>query len=148
MLGAAPQTKIIGGVEYAVRPLNATKSLVVLARVLRMAAPSFGDIASLRQASAAVMQLLAGVAAELDEATLLYVCGELAAVTIVTDGANRLPLDKAFDVHFEGRLVELFEWLRFAAGVTYGPLATWLKSQAEKAAAEATPDPGAAAAAA
>ena len=131
------EAKVIGDVEYVVRPLPAMKSLIVLARILRMAAPGFANLRSLRDGATAGLQLLAGALVELDEDTLAYVCSELQEVTRVRQGGKEVPLKPLFDLHFEGRINELFDWLRFAAEVTYGPLAERLR--AELAKAEAAP---------
>lgn len=136
MLTVREQSRVIGAATYHVVPLPASKSLKVMARVLKMAAPSFGDVASLREAASAVGTLLSGVAADLDEDAIAFVCAELAAVTQVErEAGKRTPLAPIFDEHFRGDIVGLFEWLKFAAEVTYGPLGEWLRAQAPKPAA-------------
>lgn len=148
------ERRVIGGLAYAVQPLPARLSLQVMTRVLRMAGPGFGDVASLAQAAQAVGELLAGFAANLDEDVILFVCDALAGVSRVETGSHVIPLGPskdgaaAWSEHFRGKPVELFEWLKFAAEVSYGPLADALKARLPKAAASATSPaaPGASAA--
>ena len=122
-------SKVIEGTTYHCRPLSARRSLAVMTRVLKMAAPGFGDVASLRQAAAAVGTLLAGLAENLDEDTLMAVCdafAEESSVELVP--GKRLPLAGQWDEHFRGDLVALFGWLRFCAEVTFGPLVVAAKA--------------------
>lgn len=138
MLAAQSQTKEIGGVVYEVLPLPSGMSLKVLARVLRMAAPGFESVASLREAAGSLGAMLAGGLSGLDEDVLAFVCNELAKVTRVHMVADKvLQLSQVFETHFQGRIVALFEWLRFAAEVTYGPLGERLKAQLDAPAARA-----------
>ena len=131
--------KEIGGVTYVVKPLTTKAALRVLARLLRMAAPAFGDVASLRQAArtatSSLGALFAGLAGDLDEALLLDVCEAFADVTDADLGGKKLLALRGgqWDEHFRGRLFELFEWVAFAAEVTYGPLYARLQ--------EAAPEP-------
>lgn len=132
----------IGGLLYRVRPLTTRKSLQVLTRVLRMTAPAFGDVADLERAAeqmGALIGTLTSLLGELDEAVLLFLCESFAEVSAVeTAPGFKLALaGAAFDEHFRGKLPDLFEWLRFAVEVTYGPLVPWLRSIAAKAKAEA-----------
>jgi len=126
-----PETsKVIEGNTYHCRPMSARRSLTVMTRVLKMAAPGFGDVASLRQAAAAVGTLLAGLAENLDEDTLLAVCDAFAEESSVSfsAGGNRLELAGGWDEHFRGDLVALFGWLRFCAEVNFGPLVAAAKA--------------------
>ena len=138
MLTAQTESRTIGGVVYKVQPLPAGMSVQMLARVLKMAAPAFGDVASLREAAGAMGRMLSGIVADLDESTLEFVYTELAKVTTYSPSAGKeLPLSGTFDLHFQGRIVDLFEWLRFAAEVTYGPLLARLQEAAAPKAPEA-----------
>lgn len=135
------QSREIGGLVYRVQPLTVRKSLQVMTRVLRMAGPGFGDVAALEDA-ADKMGALIGAASvlsgELDEAVLLFLCESFAEVSKVDLApAKVLPLGTQFDDHFRGNLPDLFEWLKFAVEVTYGPLVPWLRGIAAKAKAEA-----------
>lgn len=120
----ASQTRTIGAHAYEVMPLPAGTSLRVMTRVLKMAAPAFAEVASLRDAASAVETMISAGLSELDEETVLFVCAEFAKVTKIVegDGERKLPLSTIFDEHFRGRVGDLFAWLRFAAEVTYGPL--------------------------
>lgn len=118
----ASQTRTIGAHTYEVMPLAAGVSLRVMTRVLKMGAPAFAEVSSLREAASAVGTLLSVGLANLDEDVILFASSELAKVTRVVDGDRSLPLAPIFDEHFRGRVGDLFAWLRFAAEVTYGPL--------------------------
>lgn len=136
------ESREIGGLVYTVMPLPTRKALQVMARVLKMAAPGFGDVASLERAAehmGALVGTLTALLGELDEAVLLFLCESFAEVSRVeTAPGRRLSLGGAqLDEHFRGKLPDLFEWLKFAVEVTYGPLVPWLKSIAAKAKAEA-----------
>lgn len=124
---AQAQTKQIGPCAYEVLPLPAGVSLRALTRVLKMAAPAFADVSSLRDAAGAFGEMLSTGLSQLDEDVILYLTAEFSKVTQVlyADG-RKVALASAgsssFDEHFRGRLPDLFAWLRFAAEVTYGPL--------------------------
>lgn len=136
------QVREIDGVTYRVRPLMAGASLKVMARTLRMIAPAFGSVGAMKQAAGAGMAVLGNALSDLDEATLDFVCAEFAKVTHVEGEKNgkptRVSLSTCFDLHFAGRLMALFEWLKFAAEVTYGPLFESLKAKTD-APGEAAP---------
>ena len=145
---------MIGGLTYTVQPLSTRRSLMVMTRVLKMAAPGFGDVTQLAQAASAVGVLLEGFAEGLDEAVVLFVCdvfAEVSKVEIVPGKHLALKDDKSsqWDDHFRGKPLELFAWLRFAAEVSFGPLAGALKARTASAAASppsgAPPAPPAAA---
>ena len=139
------QSREIGGLVYTVQPLATRKSLQVMTRVLRMAGPGFGDVASLAQAANAVGELLAGLAANLDEDVILFVCEAFADVSRVQLVAP-MSLGKnaagayGYDEHFRGRPVELFEWVKFCGEVSFGPLVAAAKAATPgKPAPEASP---------
>ena len=116
-------TRVIGGLTYTVQPLPARKSLQVMTRVLKMAAPGFGDFASLSQAASALGELFAGFAETLDEGVILFVCDAFAEVSRVEVAPGKaLALAGQWDDHFRGKPVELFEWVKACAEVSFGPL--------------------------
>ena len=133
MRNAQVQTKRIGEASYEVLPLATGMSLKVLSRVLKMAAPAFADLKSMAEAASAVVALLSELAAGLDEDALAFVTAEFAKVTTVSIGDKKLPLGGErgiYEEHFRGDIMGLFEWLKFAAEVTYGPLFERLKAEA------------------
>ena len=77
-------------------------------------------------------KLFAGLASDLDEAALIEVCDAFAAVTDADLGGKKLLAlgENQWDDHFRGRLFEMFEWVAFAATVTYGPLFERLQAAA------------------
>lgn len=140
-MSASPSSRVIGAVTYEVMPLPAGASLRVMTRVLKMGAPAFAEVSSLREAASAVGALLSEGFASLDEDVILFASAELAKVTRVIDGDKALPLAPIFDEHFRGSIVDLFAWLRFAAGVTYGPLGDALGKMMKASPAQASAPP-------
>lgn len=141
------QSKEIGGVTYRVAPLTTKMALRVLARVLHMAAPAFGDVVSLRaaakRATSVLGTLFAGLATDLDEKTLVEVCEIFADVSVVDLGGQK-PLalrNGQWDEHFRGRFLDVFEWVHFAAMVTFGPLYESLTATAPEGETDEAPDP-------
>lgn len=131
-LAGQMQETVIDGVRYRVTPLTTSIAVKVMTRVLRMAAPAFADVTSLRDASKAVGAMLSGVLTDLDDAVVEYVAGELAKVTRVDVGGAFVTLDTIYEQHFCGRLVQFFAWVKFAAEVTYGPLLAHFQADAQK----------------
>ena len=132
MLDLQVETRTIGDATYHVTPLPAGAALKMTARVGRILMPVIGEGASLlgrdRAKAATVDDLLAvgrileGALDSLDDATVEYLYTTLAPTTQVDRGGKKVPLDRCFDAHFQGRLVECFLWLRFALEVTFRPL--------------------------
>lgn len=123
----------IDDVTYRVRALPTRKAMALLCRVLKMSAPAFADVASLADAKRAAFGVgISALMGDLDEKVVTDTLDELAAVTVVVenDGANERPLKPILDLHFEGRIVQMFAWAQFALEVTYGPLIESLKAKA------------------
>lgn len=116
------QIRTVGERTYEVTPLASTASIRVMTRMLKMAAPAFATVASLREAAQALGMLLAAGCAGLDEEVLLFAATEFSKVTKVIDGDKKVPLTSIFDEHFRGRVGDMMEWMNAAAEVTYGPL--------------------------
>ena len=124
---AEAQTKTIDGVTYEVLPLGALASARVAARVLKMAAPAFGDIASLVAASKAVNSalegLMSGIATDLDDEVIVFAMEQFAKVTHFEVDGRKLPMISSqashLDEHFRGRFVPMLQWLAFAASVSF-----------------------------
>lgn len=139
---AQAQTKTIDGVTYEVLPLGALASARVAARALKMAAPAFGDVASLVAASKAVNSALeglaAGIASDLDDEVIVFAMEQFAKVTHFEVDGRKLPMISSqashLDEHFRGRFVPMLQWLAFAASVSF-PFV--------KAAVETSPSPAA-----
>jgi len=69
----------------------------------------------------AAQEVLGDVLEQLEDATAFE------AESQFGDGAKMLPLGPAFDEHFRGSYVALFQWFRFCMEVNFGPLWTWGK---------------------
>lgn len=141
-LDLTEESRVIGGLVYRVQPLTTRKSLQAMTRVLKMAGPGFGDVAALEDAADKMGALLGAasvLSGELDEGVLLFLCESFAEVSRVEIAPGKLlSLGGAqFDEHFRGKLPDLFDWLKVAIEVTYGPLVPWVKAIAAKAAADA-----------
>lgn len=127
MLLAQAQSKTIDGVTYEVLPLGALASARVAAKVLKMAGPAFGDVASLVAASKAVSSalegLFAGIVADLDDDVMVFCLEQFAKVTHFEVGGAKLPMISQqashLDEHFRGRFVPMLQWLAFAASVSF-----------------------------
>lgn len=117
------QSRAIGDTTYEVIPLSASDSLEVAARVLGVVGTGLKSVAALRDAAQAVGVLLASSLDALDAADLKFLATTFAAVTKVVNGDKKVPLTNTYDEHFRGRFWDMLEWVRFAAEVTYGPLA-------------------------
>jgi len=117
------QSRVIGGLTYTVQPLSTRRSLMVMTRVLKMSAPGFGDVVSLAEAARAVGVFLERISEDLDENVVLFVCESFAEVSKVELAPGRLvPMKDQWDDHFRGKPVELFEWVKACAEVSFGPL--------------------------
>ena len=134
MLDIQVQSKVIGGVRYDVTPLAAGSALKLAARVARVIAPVIADVSSMAEVKGALGSALSDLLESLDDATVEYLYTTMAPSTIVVTAGARLPLDKCFDEHFRGRVMECLEWLKFALEVNYRPLVERLLS-------ESAPDP-------
>jgi hypothetical protein len=121
------KSKEIDGVIYHVMPLPSRACALLAARIMRMAAPAFGDVASLVAASKAINSALDALAAGLFESidgdVIVYAMETLGRVTEYQIGDRRLPMigEKAdyLDEHFRGRPVAMMQWLAFAASVSF-----------------------------
>lgn len=118
-MASAPQEQLIGEFRYIVTPLTARKSAHVFTRLAKILA--------------AVMDSEEGSSskalAEIDDDTVDYLIDAFAPTTSVVLSDTRSPqLNTIFDVHFQGRAKEMFEWLGFCIKVNYadffGGLAT------------------------
>lgn len=59
----------------------------------------------------------------LSAAQMRTLCSELSKNSFYSKDQSSWPrLDQSFNVHFRGRLDEMYGWLWFALGVNYGPL--------------------------
>ncbi len=124
----APEKTTIGAYTYEVTPLPAGQALKTLARLLRLLAPGLGHVGSLRPAVMTLARITLGGLADalmrLSGDELDALCRELAEPTMVhgPGGAAPFKLAAQFDVHFQGEMLALGEWLGFAVAVNYGPL--------------------------
>ncbi len=127
MIASQWRTKEIDGVAYRVMPLGGLASLKVAAMMLKMASPSFSDVAQIMAASKAINSVLealaSGLLEDLDVDVIAKVAIEFGRVTQVEIGDARKPLisdaNNDFDEHFRGRFMTMLKWLAFAASVTY-----------------------------
>jgi hypothetical protein len=121
-----PLTETIDGRTYEVTPLPAGQALKTLARLLRLVAPALGKPGSLRAAGQTLQQVIlggiGGALERLDGEELDALCRELAQTTMVRGGGAPFRLDAQFDVHFQGDVLGVLRWLRFALEANFGPL--------------------------
>ena len=115
-----------GECEYELTPLPASKALQVLRRLGKAVGPALAQLGaldaqgtSLGALGEAIEQLFAGLSDE-DVAFINRAFAEQSTV-VLADGSQP-SLGRTFDVHFQGRLGEWFEWIRFSLEVNFGPL--------------------------
>ncbi|MCP4570697.1 MAG: hypothetical protein GY841_24190 [FCB group bacterium] len=123
------QTKTIDGVEYAVYMMAPMESNDLLLDVSKMLGPSIGPLldkffgggsleAALEQQitpdffAKAAAALFSG----LDKAVVKRVIEEMREKTM----ANGKPLKPIFDIHFMGKLDQMYKWLAFAMQAQWG----------------------------
>ena len=121
MLGS--QERVIGGVTYKVFQLGALTGRAALVRLVKLMG---GALSGDRRD---VGSIIAKVAESLSESDVAYFCDLFAPQTTVTTAPGKSPkLDTIFDLHFAGKYMELFEWLRFCVEVNFGNVFTGLAS--------------------
>ncbi len=136
-----PVTEKIGEHTYTVTMLPATRGWKLSRRVGKIILPALGvlmDETDLKMDELTddedVMAKIAGAVDEksfwaaaiktllngLGESECEYIIKELAASTRVYAGGESLPLGNAFELHFQGEMKELGQWMMFALKVQLG----------------------------
>lgn len=143
MLDIQTQERIIGDVIYHVQPLPAGKALVMSRRLVALIMPVLGESAAFagRDKTATVTmadlvgmsRIVDGIIDGMDDAAVMYLYETLAPTTQAQYGGKKVSLEKCFDVHFQGRLLECFLWLKFCLEVNFGPLVARLLKEVEAA---------------
>lgn len=125
--------KVIDGVSYKVHQLGARKALRMLQRIIKIVGPGiatgiqgvdgqggFQAMAEMDIGKLALGQAVKELADRLDEAVVDGIVDELAQVTVVVKGDKQPALSAIFDLHFAGKMKQLFQWLLFALEVQFG----------------------------
>jgi len=125
------QDRAIEGTTYRVKPIAAGIGMKVQLRLAKVGAPALLTLlASPPAAKGAWFAALPSIVRMFDllsEEDVDYLCKSFANESQFGDGAKMLPLGPAFDEHFRGSYVALFQWFRFCMEVNFGPLWTWGK---------------------
>lgn len=133
------QSKQIGASTYYVAPLAATPARHLAAKMMRIAG-SGGSGISLTGLNKldVIVALIGAIMATASEAEIDAIAEILCTSTMVDPASSgkKIALVDVMETHFAGALEEQVQWMAYAAQVHIGPLAEWLKSQAEKVIAE------------
>ena len=116
------QTRTIAGVKYGVYMLPPRLARKMLVRIFQVIAPSAGE--AFKREGQEILDafgpVLATLADRLNDDDLEWMMGELAKVSTVEVEPGKAPqLDKIFDIHFRGRIGQMFKWFAFAVEVQY-----------------------------
>ncbi len=121
----ASEKRTIDDLDFEVSQLPVKDARAVLVRLTRVIGPalaafakdgakSLGDIDHMTVANA-----LSTLASSMSEEDLEYLCEKFGKVSKVKVGELMLPVDKAGDAVFSGRLTVMFKWIWFAIEVNY-----------------------------
>jgi hypothetical protein len=129
------ESKTIGGHEYKVRQLVATKGRLVLLTLARIIGPAAALAAGAKEtgkeeAFAKVIEaLLANLTPE-DFTSLCNTFAESTDVVISDEKGRREPkLSNVFDLHFAGNYQEMIDWLVFCVEVNFASFFDGLKAK-------------------
>ena len=138
-----PQQTTIGAWRYTVRPFPTGTGLALMWRLARMLGPALAAL--IRGAEGVEGAIGSSFNALVDRVTpeeLTEIARQLAATADVVQpgGSQPAALGEVFDLHFAGDYLALFDFLRFALEVNFGPFVEGLRRRA----AARKPDAGAA----
>lgn len=123
-----PQTTVINGWTYEVRPLPAGQGLHLLTRLTRILGAGAVGVAS----TGSVARAVEGVLERAEPDAVVAIARELAASATISQPGAKAPakLDEVFDVHFAGDYEPMFAFLRFAMEVNFRPFVEGLARRA------------------
>ena len=128
------KTKVIGAHTYTVRTLGAITARGLFVRLVKTA----GGALAGGTGAGALVKLLEGVS----ENDLAFFCDTFAAQTTVAaqgpKGTVQQPLASIFDLHFAGRILDMFQWLRFSVEANYPDVFLALASAVQRGEATET----------
>lgn len=116
------QKKTIDSVKYEVSMLPPRLARKILVRIFQVLAPSAGEAFSREseQLTQAIGPILSTLSDKLSDDDLDWMMSELAKVTTVEVAPGQEPyLNTIFDVHFRGKVGQMFKWFAFAMEVQY-----------------------------
>ncbi len=109
-----PSIKTIGDNSYLFRPLTATPAYKLLVKLVKMIGPSFATLAA---GEGDKFSLAANVLAQnLDERTTEDIIKQLVQQSEVNGQALKL----VFEMHFQTKIGELFQFIAFALEAQFG----------------------------
>lgn len=108
--------KEIGGTVYLMRMLPPKKARALLLKMTKVVAPSLDGLSM----EADVLSALGGVSERLSEEDLDYAMDLLSTVTdFRLPNGNEPNLKDKFDLHFTGKLGDMFRWFAWGLSVQY-----------------------------
>ena len=125
------QRTTIGGHDYAMTLLPATRSYKLFHRLFKMFGPSFGQlmdavagvksVVDLDLSGDAVNKVIQSVTSNVSEHDLEHVISILKdETTVAISGSGKdIPLKGVFEAHFQGDVAGMFRWLYWGLGVQY-----------------------------
>jgi hypothetical protein len=121
----ASEKRTIDELEFEVSQLPVKDARAMLVRLTRVIGPALTEFAKDGATSlgdidhTTVAGAFGKLATTLTEEDLEYLCAKFGTVSKVRVGNLMLPVDKAGDTVFSGRLTTMFKWLWFAVEVNY-----------------------------
>jgi hypothetical protein len=116
-------TRTIGEHTYRVTQLTALKSRALFVRLVKLLGPAVVTVigSGVNVNRAQLGGLLSELFTRLSDDELAYFCNVLGACTEVLGPGGAVVIDSPamIDVHFAGRLLDMFKWLRFALEVQF-----------------------------
>ena len=136
------EVRDIAGRTFEVTPLPAGKGVKLMLRIGKVLGPLAGLVGQPAELTSAVSEVAAEVLARASEDDLEAIYRPLAESTLVhrtgPQGQAMKPrLVDIFDVEFAADYAALFQWLRMALEVNFGPLMQWLAALPTEGAARA-----------
>lgn len=105
----------VDGYSYEYNPLKTKASLKLLNRLVRTIGPAVAKLTE----SAGSLESIVDVLRSLDDDTLEHLIATFGAQCTYTDKSGNYLMSKAFDAHFQGRLMASLGWLANCASSEY-----------------------------
>lgn len=118
----------IAGTRYEVTQLGVKAGQRVIRRLAKVVLP----LMVMAQEGGKGLSDIGGLLDHLSDEDVDYLCDTFAATTKMraAAGGELTPLTKVYEVHFAGKYIELFQWLRFCVEVNFGSFLDVLKLSA------------------
>lgn len=125
------QTKIINDTTYIVQQLNALKALQIQAKLLKILGPALGELKGSKitkgdvkdKVTSAIFSLIE----KFDDDIVVNLITSLFEENVFYELDNQ-PVKVSFDIHFSGKITEMWQVAIFVLEVNFGELMGKLKS--------------------